>query len=187
MTWDRKRIALVCSPADLERNRQLRRLGELEVRPWTGGEDWAEEIVRLAMIMQCRETHHSRFVRTCGQLTAWRLRSPAQCNQGAIEAILPLLEGMKHAGCSGIDVGPFGPHRTGWTRRQFGELLCIARNRAKLYSLGRARPKPKGPALDPQRLPDDRLAFLIQRHQDMDLVERLRDERRRRQLQGESL
>jgi hypothetical protein len=94
--------------------------------------------------------------------------------------VLPLLEGMARCQCRGIDVGPFGPHRTGWTRAQFGELLVIARNRAALYQLGRDRPKPKGPRFDPQLLPDDRIDALIQRHPDMAIVEALRSERRRR-------
>jgi hypothetical protein len=117
----------------------------------------------------------SALHRDLRQLTPWRLRSPAQCNQAAIDAVLPLLEGMARCQCRGIDVGPFGPHRTGWTRAQFGELLVIARNRAALYQLGRDRPKPKGPRFDLQLLPDDRIDALIQRHPDMAIVEALRE------------
>lgn len=154
----------------------------MQVTPWAGGVNWAYEIRRLARIMQCRSTHHQRFIATCAQLTPWRLRSPMQCNQAAIEAILPLLEGVVHCGHQGINVGPYGPHRTGWTRSEFGDLLVAARNRAALYRLGRDRPKPKGPRFDLQLLPDHRIDHLIQRHPDMIIVDALRDERRRRTM-----
>ena len=50
--------------------------------------------------------------------------------------------------------------------------------------MGPDRPKPKGPALDPLRLPDDRLQVLIQTHRDMAGLEALRAERARRRVEG---
>lgn len=151
----------------------------LGVTPWAGGLAWALEVRRLASVMQCRTTHFDRWDATIRQLTLWRLRSPAQCNQAAIEAILPLLEAAKRSPTNGFGLD-WLDHPVPWTRAELGELLVIARNRAALYALGRDRPKPKGPRLDPSRLPDDRLDALIQRHRDLDLVDRLRAERNRR-------
>jgi hypothetical protein len=50
--------------------------------------------------------------------------------------------------------------------------------------MGRLETKPKGPRLDPRRLPDARLEHLIQHHRDLGLGEALRAERRRRDLAG---
>jgi len=71
-----------------------------------------------------------------------------------------------------------------WTRFELGVLITEATNRDRLLSLGRLAPRAKGPALDPARLPDDRLEHLIQTHRDLAVVEALRAERRRRQLAG---
>lgn len=158
--------------------------GELQVTPWAGGVNWLYEVRRLARIMQCRSTHHRRFERTCAQLTPARLRSPIECNAGAIAGILELLEQAKRTVGYGLPIGRLGPQRTGWTRAEFGELLVVARNRKLLLELGRDRPKPKGPRFAPELLPDDRLLELIQRHPDLTIVDRLRDERRRRTLKG---
>jgi hypothetical protein len=60
-------------------------------------------------------------------------------------------------------------------------LITEATNRDRLLSLGRLTPRAKGPALDPVRLPNDRLEYLIQTHRDIAVVEALRAERRRRE------
>lgn len=66
-------------------------------------------------------------------------------------------------------------------RQELGELIAAATNRARMLARGRTEPKPKGATLDPARLPDDRLDWLIQRHADMAVVDALRAERQRRQ------
>lgn len=67
-----------------------------------------------------------------------------------------------------------------FTRAERGERLVEVRNRIVLLGLGRMEPKPKGPRLDPMRLPDAVLLRLIQTHADPRLVEQLRAERQRR-------
>ena len=67
-----------------------------------------------------------------------------------------------------------------WSRAELGVLLVEARNRGRLLAMRRSAPKPKGPRLDPSRLPADRLEMLIQTHRDMAVAEALRAERARR-------
>jgi hypothetical protein len=176
-------LALALEPDDVELG-DAAIAGELQVTPWAGGANWVYEVRRLARIMQCRSAHHRRFERTCAQLTPWRLRSPVQCNAAAIAGILPLLEAAKRTVGYGLPIGNLGPQRTGWTRAEFGELLVVARNRKLLLELGRDRPKEKGPRFAPELLPIERLESLIQTHRDLDVVDRLRAERRRRQQEG---
>ncbi|WP_033966676.1 hypothetical protein [Sphingomonas sp. Ant H11] len=68
--------------------------------------------------------------------------------------------------------------------RELGTLIVEATNRRTLLGLGRDAPRTKGPALDPRRLPADRLDYLIQTHRDIALVDALRIERERRHRQG---
>ena len=63
-------------------------------------------------------------------------------------------------------------------------LITEAVNRRRQLAMGRLITKPKGPRLDPRRLPDARLEHLIQHHRDLIVVEALRAERRRRDLAG---
>lgn len=67
-----------------------------------------------------------------------------------------------------------------WSRADLGTLIVEATNRQTLLGLGRDTPRAKGPALDPRRLPDDRLDHLIQSHRNIDIVNALRGERERR-------
>jgi hypothetical protein len=77
------------------------------------------------------------------------------------------------------------------SRASLGALLVEARNRIDALRSGRAaNPRPKGPRFDPRRLPDAAIASLIQRHPDLDVVDRLRSERSRRRearMRAESL
>lgn len=66
-----------------------------------------------------------------------------------------------------------------WTRAELGQLIVAATNRGRQLAAGDRR-RIKGPALDPARIPDARLDWLIQRHADMSVVEACRAERARR-------
>ena len=67
------------------------------------------------------------------------------------------------------------------SRSELGAMLVETRNRIDALTSGRAdRPRPKGPRLDPSRLPDAALNRLIQQHHDLAVVETLRAERARR-------
>jgi len=129
---------------------------------------WNRELRRAATPL------YERFDRDARQLTVARIT--AARDLAAVERV----EAMLRAPSIG----------SGWRdlwrvfdRRQLGELVAAATNRARMLRLGRLDPKPRGPRLDPRRLPDDRLDALIQRHRDLAVVEALRAERRRR-LEG---
>jgi hypothetical protein len=65
-----------------------------------------------------------------------------------------------------------------FSRAEMGALLVELRNRHKALVSGRADfPRAKGPKLNPAMLTDAALDRLIQRHGDLALVERLREER----------
>jgi hypothetical protein len=68
-----------------------------------------------------------------------------------------------------------------FSRSEIGTFLVETRNRLEALRSGRAdRPRSKGPRFDPARIPDAALERLIQRHPDLDTVDRLRAERVRR-------
>jgi hypothetical protein len=65
-----------------------------------------------------------------------------------------------------------------FSRAEMGTILVELRNRHKALVSGRADfPRAKGPKLDPAMLTDAALDRLIQRHGDLALVGRLREER----------
>jgi hypothetical protein len=67
------------------------------------------------------------------------------------------------------------------TRTEIGTFLVETRNRLDALYSGRAdRPCAKGPRFDPACIPDAALERLIQRHPDLEIVDRLRAERSRR-------
>jgi hypothetical protein len=72
------------------------------------------------------------------------------------------------------------PADTGWSRKKLGELVVEVRNRQLHWSIGRFEGRAKGPRFDPALIPDERLDALIQRHPDLEIVDRLRLERSRR-------
>lgn len=148
---------------------------EYRVPAWAGPWAWADELERQARIMRCSSGHHRRFEATARHLTAWRIRSAAQCSPAAIARILPMLEAARR------DYGRrLLGERSCWSDAELGELIVEARNRLTLAALGRDRARPRGPRMDPASIPDDRLEALIQRHANLELVDQLRSERQRR-------
>jgi hypothetical protein len=149
----------------------------MRVPAWAGPWAWADELERQARIMRCSTPHYTRFKATCRLLTPWRVRSPAQCSAAAIERILPLLEEM-HAR------GALQRHHTHDARVPhdwpLGELLVEARNRRRLAELGRNQARIRNPRFALELIPDERLEALIQRHPNLELVEKMRAERARR-------
>jgi hypothetical protein len=147
-----------------------------------GGEGWAREIRRQLQLGFCRcwrSDQQRRFELLCRRLEPWRVRSAVHCNAAAIEAIAPILE-EAHRRRGYLARPGVMDARTGWTRAEIGALIVELRNRQALQLLGRDRARERGPRLDPARLPLDRLEALIQQHPDLQLVDRLRAERRRR-------
>jgi hypothetical protein len=125
---------------------------------------------RLFAIESPSSDHYERVRRTARELTVEHIRlcrhldDLARCEAMLVQANSGWLYGLDRA----------------FTRAERGELLVEVRNRIVLLGLGRTEPKPKGPRLDPMRLPDAALLRLIQKHADPHLVEQLRAERQRR-------
>lgn len=112
---------------------------------------------------------YRRFDKHGRELTLERAR---QLSNPEIDRILPVLEHAKFNGLCG--------QRRVWTRPEIGALIVEVRNRRTLLELGRECRRDRGPRLDPARMPLEAIERLIQRHNDMAVVEQLRAERNRR-------
>lgn len=151
--------------------------GGMKVPPFGGLAAWLAEIDRQARLMRPSRRLYERFDRTARTLTSGRIRI---CEDGAAVADLVCrLRAARYPG--GHDL--HGLDRV-WSRAELGVLITEAVNRQRQLAMGRLVARPKGPRLDPRRLPDARLEHLIQHHRDLGLVEALRAERRRRELAG---
>jgi hypothetical protein len=122
--------------------------------------------------MAPRRKLYRRFKAKARQLTIARIR--AASDAPAIARLARRLSAARYPS------GTLHGLEHAWRRDELGTLIVEATNRATLLTLGRDRPRPKGPRLDPARIPDDRLDHLIQTHRDVALVEQLRTERQRR-------
>lgn len=138
---------------------------------WESMGAWVRHIHRLFALERASQDHYNRFEATARQLTVARIRECRHDDDLArVEAML--IEWRNAGGFHGLD--------RVFCKAERGELLVEVRNRRQLLAMGRSEPKPKGPRLDPARLPLDALERLIQTHPDMELVDRLRAERARR-------
>lgn len=137
---------------------------------WESMGAWVRHMHRLFAIESASSEHYARTRETARYLTVDRIRECrhdddlARCEAMIVEARAGWLYGLDRA----------------FSRAERGTLLVEVRNRRSLLGLGRTAPKPKGPRLDPARLPAAVLDRLIQSHSDADLVDRLRMERLRR-------
>lgn len=145
------------------------------VPPFTTLAAWLVEIDRQGALMRPRSRLYERFDRTARTLTPGRLRRAE--DPVAIGRLVRWLREARRPG--GHDL--HGLDRV-WSRAELGVLITEAVNRQRQLAIGRVTPRPKGPPLDPRRLPDDRLDHLIQHHRDLEIVEALRAERRRREI-----
>ncbi len=142
--------------------------------PWRGLAAWLVEIDRQSALMRPRRALYERFDATARLLTAERIR--ACCDGVALTTLEPRLRAARHPGGQALH----GLDRV-WSRAELRVLVTEATNLGRQLAMWRLRPRAKGPSLDPSRLPDERLDGLIQRHRDLDVVEALRAERRRRE------
>lgn len=151
--------------------------GVMKVPAFAGLAAWLAEIDRQSGGMRARLRLYQRFDRTARMLTPGRIRA---CDDAKAMADLALrLRAARNPG--GHDL--HGLDRV-WSRAELGVLIAEASNRIRQLALGRIVARLKGPCLDPRRLPDDRLADLIQHHRDLEVVEALRAERRWREAAG---
>jgi hypothetical protein len=148
----------------------------MAVPPWCGLAAWHRELDRQSAIMRPRTPLYHRFEATARQLTRERIR--ASRDVAAIARLVIRLSAARYP------TGDLHGLERVWSRAELGTLIVEATNRRTLLGLGRDAPRTKGPALDPRRLPDDRLDYLIQTHRDIALVDVLRIERERRHRQG---
>ena len=144
----------------------------IQIPPWRGLADWHHELDRQSALMRPRRALYHRFDATARRLTAARITA---CRD--VPAVMRLVDRLSAAR---FPSGCLHDLDRVWSRAELGELLVEATNRRTLLAMGRDRPRPKGPTLDPRRLPDDRLAYLIQSHRDLAVVDALRHERERR-------
>jgi hypothetical protein len=139
--------------------------------------EWLDLVHRIGGRIRCARAHYDRCARLYRSLGTGDIRSSQDI--AALEACERLFNRARGAG--DIPSG-YGLQRA-FTRAAIGALLVETRNRIAALRSGRAdRPRRKGPRFDPARIPDAALERLIQRHPDLDTVERLRAERRRRLL-----
>ena len=151
--------------------------GGMKVPPFSDLAAWLAEIDRQAQLMRPSRRLYERFDRTARTLTPGRIR--LCLDRMSIAELAGRLRAARYPG--GHDL--HGLDRV-WSRAELGVLITEAVNRQRQLAMGRLEARPKGPRLDPRRLPDARLEHLIQHHRDLALVEALCAERRRRDLAG---
>lgn len=151
--------------------------GGMTIPPFVDLAAWLAEIDRQGALMRPRRRLYERFDRTARALTPGRIRLSQDAI--AMAELVRRLRAARYPG--GHDL--HGLDRV-WSRAELGVLVTEAVNRDRQLALGRVTPRPKGPRLDPRRLPGDRPEHLIQHHRNLEVVEALRAERRRRQLTG---
>jgi hypothetical protein len=134
---------------------------------------WLAEVDRRQACMRAATPVYQRFDRHARRLTPAAIF--AANDPAALAAVEARLRAGRYVGSEGQGRGLFRV----WSRAELGDLIVAATNRGRQLAAG-ARTREKGPALDPARIPDDRLELLIQRHADMAIVEALRAERARR-------
>jgi hypothetical protein len=163
--------------ADVPASAQRSINGGMKVPPFGDLAAWLAEIDRQARLMRPSRRLYERFDRTARALTPGRIR---MCDDAvSVAELVVRLRAARYPG--GHDL--HGLDRV-WSRAEFGVLITEAVNRQRQLAMGRLVARPKGPRLDPRRLPDARLEHLIQHHRDLGLVEALRAERQRRDLAG---
>lgn len=145
------------------------------VPPFTTLAAWLAEIDRQGALMRPRSRLYERFDRTARTLTPGRIRWAE--DPVAVAELVGRLRDARYP--LGHDLHALDRV---WPRAELGVLITEAVNRQRQLAIGRVTPRPKGPQLDPRRLPDDRLEHLIQHHRDLQVADALRAERRRREV-----
>jgi hypothetical protein len=124
--------------------------GGMKVPPFGGLAAWLAEIDRQTGLMRPSRRLYERFDRTARALTSGRIRL---CDDGvSVAELVVQLRAAHYPG--GHDL--HGLDRV-WSRAELGVLITEAVNRQRQLAMGRVVARPKGPRLDPRRLPDARL------------------------------
>lgn len=143
---------------------------------WSTISEWVALSNARGQIVRACSGHYAQMDALYRSLTIERVR--ASHDNTGLAAARELLDNARNRSC-----GQFrGPERS-LARAEIGALLVELHNRLSALVSGRwLLPRVKGPAFDPALLPDAALDRLIQTHPDPGVVERLRVERRTRQL-----
>jgi hypothetical protein len=140
--------------------------------------EWLALVYRIGGRIQASRPHYRRCRQLYRSLRVGDIRSNHDIP--TLEACERLFDRARRAG----DVPCGRGLQRELTRSEIGALLVETRNRLGALRSGRAdRPRSKGPRLDPACIPDVALERLIQRHPDLETVDRLRAERIRRLVQ----
>lgn len=150
--------------ADASRRRAARFAAEHKPIHWQGMASWVRMISAFGPPWSLSDRQRSDYVKTIRMLDVEKIRACRHIED--LELVEAELVNFRNNGL-GREL----------SRGAIGELLVETRNRITVLRIGRTEPKPKGPRMDPSRLPDEALDRLIQRHPDMRLVEELRAER----------
>lgn len=143
---------------------------------WSTIGEWAALCIARGQIVRPASDHYARMDELYRSLTMAHIR--ASHDAAGLAAARRLLEAARHRG-SGLFRGP----ERSLNRGEIGALLVELHNRQSTLASGRwMLPRTKGPTFDPALLPDAALDRLIQTHPDLAVVERLRAERRSRQM-----
>lgn len=169
--FDRADVPAMLPPPQyyVEANRRRAVRGEAEHKPviWQGMASWVRELAGVPPSWRRSWQQDERFRRIAHMLDVEKIRG-SRDSEGLALVEKWLVE-FRDNGLSDV-----------LSKAAIGELLVEVRNRRHLLAIGRERPKPKGPRMDPTKLPDSALERLIQSHPDLALVDRLRAERDRR-------
>lgn len=145
---------------------------------WRGVAGWIEAASQVSAAPYCSAPVYKRVE------LVYRSLSNAHIRASVDEAALATLVDMMARSKAGAQIPGFHSFRKRLRREEIGEILMEARNRLGNLQSGRAfRSRTPGPKLDPARIPDDRLLYLIQHHKDLAVVEAMRAERARRESQ----
>jgi hypothetical protein len=140
---------------------------------WSNLAQWLDLVERVGGILRASSEHYRRVERLYRSLTLADLRT--ETDAAALAKAQQLFDRGRYN-----DVPVRGLRRV-FDRAEIGRYLVEATNQLDRVRSGRAlKPRAKGPRFDLTRLPDAALGRLIQSHPDLELVERLRAERRRR-------
>jgi hypothetical protein len=139
--------------------------------------EWLALVYRIGGRINCSARHYDRCGRLYRSLCIEDIRFSRDIP--ALEAC----ERLFHRARGAADVPCGRGLQRVFTRPEIGTFLVETRNRLDELRSGRAdRPRAKGPRFDPARIPDAALQRLIQRHPDLEIVDRLRAERSRRAI-----
>lgn len=184
MRWRWKKKARPSSRAELANIKGVENTSTSQIEPtrqlagtrlsWRGLRGWLDTVYAVNRKMRCSEPSHARARRLYRALDLEDVRRSI-CLED-LEELLALLRSARYTDA---------PLRYGlaraYGRSELGRLIVETTNHLRWVRRG-CPVREAGPRLDPSRLPDDRLDHLIQTHADMNLVERLRQERARRQM-----